>query len=167
MCSIATSIAAAFRCDLCRAWRRGNRIGVDGDPAEAQFWTAGADGAAASRLKNSQRKLRQGGAPNRLGASIRICTRRPDDRRTLRAICWRRGSAPHFFVFLAGATLKSFSFPPALRAAVTHRGFNPRPAQVSAGFSGLRYFGSTLPRAPPLRSTVAPDPTRPRFISLD
>jgi len=40
--------------------------------------------------------------------------------------------------------LNSSSFLPALSAVVSQRGFNPRPAQVSAGFSGLRYFGATF-----------------------
>jgi hypothetical protein len=56
---------------------------------------------------------------------------------------------PGAFVFgLACAEIeKSSNFPPRLMAAVIHRGFNPRPAQVSAGLSGLRYFGATtLPR---------------------
>ncbi len=44
--------------------------------------------------------------------------------------------------------LKSSSFLPALRAAASHRGFSPRPAQVSLGFSGLRYFGATFPLTP-------------------
>src|SRR5258707_3697744 len=44
--------------------------------------------------------------------------------------------------------LKSSSFLPDLRAAASHRGFSPRPAQVSLGFSGLRYFGATFPLAP-------------------
>jgi hypothetical protein len=37
---------------------------------------------------------------------------------------------------------KSSIFFPALIAAVSHRGFNPRPAQVSLGSSGLRYLGA-------------------------
>ena len=45
--------------------------------------------------------------------------------------------------------LKFSSFLPAFSAAESHRGFNPRPAHVSAGLSGLRYFGATGPRAPP------------------
>src|SRR6202011_3829646 len=43
---------------------------------------------------------------------------------------------------------KSSSFLPDLSAAASHRGFSPRPAQVSLGFSGLRYFGATFPLAP-------------------
>jgi hypothetical protein len=31
----------------------------------------------------------------------------------------------------------------------------------------LRYFGSTLPRTPPLRPGVDPAPTRSRFESLE
>ena len=41
----------------------------------------------------------------------------------------------------------SADFPP-LIAAVNHFGLNPRPAQVSSGFRGLRYFGGTGPLSP-------------------
>jgi hypothetical protein len=52
--------------------------------------------------------------------------------------------------FLPGAAmLKSSSFLPEFSAAASHRGFSPRPAHVSAGFAGLRYFGATGPRVPP------------------
>src|SRR5262250_1855704 len=44
--------------------------------------------------------------------------------------------------------IKSSSFLPDLSAAASHRGFSPRPAHVSMGFSGLRYFGATFPLAP-------------------
>src|SRR5262245_44530921 len=47
--------------------------------------------------------------------------------------------------------LKCSSFLPDLSAAASQRGVSPRPAQVSLGFSGLRYFGATGPRAPILR----------------
>src|ERR1700674_5300062 len=50
---------------------------------------------------------------------------------------------------LAPAIRKSSGFFPVLIAAVSHRGFSPRPAQVSLGFSGLRYLSATDPRAPP------------------
>jgi hypothetical protein len=40
---------------------------------------------------------------------------------------------------------KSSCFLPPLIAAVSQRGLRPRPAQVSAGFSGLRYLGATGP----------------------
>ena len=53
--------------------------------------------------------------------------------------------------------IKSSSFLPDLIAAVSHRGFSPRAAHVSAGFSGLRYFGATAPRAPP-RPALARNP---------
>jgi hypothetical protein len=53
----------------------------------------------------------------------------------------------------------SADFPP-LIAAVNHFGLNPRPAQVSSGFCGLRYFGATGPLTPnpePLfRGALAP-----------
>src|ERR1700739_2873261 len=65
---------------------------------------------------------------------------------------------------------KSSSFLPDLRAAASQRGFRPRPAQVSAGFSGLRYFGATLPRTPrPKEALVlpAPTPTRCSLASSD
>jgi hypothetical protein len=40
---------------------------------------------------------------------------------------------------------KSSSFLPDLMAAASHLGLRPRPARVSAGFSGLRYLGATEP----------------------
>jgi hypothetical protein len=43
---------------------------------------------------------------------------------------------------------KSSSFLPDLIAAANHRGLNPRPAQVSAELSGLRYLGATFPQVP-------------------
>src|SRR5262249_21324288 len=46
-------------------------------------------------------------------------------------------------VLADAAMLKSSSFAPVLSAAVSHRGLSPRPAHVSAGLSGLRYFGAT------------------------
>jgi hypothetical protein len=52
--------------------------------------------------------------------------------------------------FVVCAMLKCSSFLPALIAAASQSGFSPRPAQVSLGFSGLRYFGATGPRAPSL-----------------
>src|SRR5262249_5880624 len=53
--------------------------------------------------------------------------------------------------FAVCAMLKCSSFLPALSAAASQRGVSPRPAQVSLGFSGLRYFGATGPRPPILR----------------
>jgi hypothetical protein len=50
---------------------------------------------------------------------------------------------------VTAAIEKSSIFFPPLMAAVSHRGFNPRPAHVSAGFSGLRYLGATDPLGPP------------------
>jgi hypothetical protein len=48
------------------------------------------------------------------------------------------------------AMRKSSCFFPDFMAAVNHRGFNPRPAQVSVAFSGLRYLGATAdPFSPP------------------
>jgi hypothetical protein len=61
--------------------------------------------------------------------------------------------------------LKSSSFLPDFSAATSHRGFSPRPAQVSVGFSGLRYFGATAPRGPP-RPPLARDPSVVRRSSL-
>jgi hypothetical protein len=53
----------------------------------------------------------------------------------------------------------SADFPP-LIAAVNHFGLNPRPAHVSSGFCGLRYFGGTGPLSPNpepfFRSVLAP-----------
>ena len=52
-------------------------------------------------------------------------------------------------VLAEAAMAKCSSFLPALSAAASHRGFSPRPAHVSDGFSGLRYFGAIFPpRAP-------------------
>jgi hypothetical protein len=52
-------------------------------------------------------------------------------------------------LFAAPAMAKSSSFLPPFIAAVSHLGLRPRPAQVSAGFSGFRYLGATEPLAPP------------------
>jgi hypothetical protein len=60
----------------------------------------------------------------------------------------------YFFAFLRpllrplAAMAKSSIFLPDLIAAASQRGFRPRPAHVSAGFSGLRYLAATGPRAP-------------------
>src|SRR5215831_1729445 len=65
---------------------------------------------------------------------------------------------------------KSSSFLPDLRAAASHRGFSPRPAQVSLGFSGLRYFGATFPLTPrPNAAFDRPPPmsTRESLASSD
>ena len=64
---------------------------------------------------------------------------------------------PFAFDAAAPAIRKSSGFLPDLIAAANQRGFNPRPAQVSAGFSGLRYLGATAPRAPNPRITFDPD----------
>src|SRR6516164_3316233 len=83
----------------------------------------------------------------------------------------------HFFAtrflrgFLASFPLpeiaKSSSFFPDLIAAASQRGFRPRPAHVSEGFSGLRNFGATFPLTP--RPTdferVPPDSKRLNFAS--
>ena len=50
--------------------------------------------------------------------------------------------------FAVWAILKYSSFLPPLSAAATQRGVSPRPAKVSLGFAGLRYFGATGLRAP-------------------
>ena len=62
------------------------------------------------------------------------------------------------------AMAKSSSFFPDLRAAVNHRGFNPRPAQVSVAFSGLRYLGATDPVGPPRPDFARAPPTWNRLI---
>src|SRR5262249_44746076 len=49
---------------------------------------------------------------------------------------------------LTPAIRKSSGFFPVLIAAVSHRGFNPRPAHVSLGFSGLRYLSTMSPLTP-------------------
>jgi hypothetical protein len=51
--------------------------------------------------------------------------------------------------FAAPAIAKSSTFFPPFIAATSHLGLRPRPAQVSAGFSGLRYLGATAPLGPP------------------
>jgi hypothetical protein len=70
-----------------------------------------------------------------------------------------------FRVFLVGLAAEALTAPgikksscslPPLMAAASHRGFSPRPAQVSAGFSGFRYLGATGP----LRSL------RPNLVAL-
>jgi hypothetical protein len=74
--------------------------------------------------------------------------------------------------FLDGAPAirkSSTDFPPFI-AAVNHFGLNPRPAQVSAGFCGLRYFGATGPLTPfPGRnfSRRLPSGNRLSFASSD
>src|SRR6266436_356997 len=65
-----------------------------------------------------------------------------------------------FFDGTAPRTRKSSADFPPLIAAVNHFGLNPRPAQVSSGFCGLRYFGATGPLSPNpepfLRGVFAP-----------
>jgi hypothetical protein len=51
--------------------------------------------------------------------------------------------------FAAHAIAKSPNFLPPFIAATNHLGLRPRPAQVSAEFSGLRYLGATAPLGPP------------------
>jgi hypothetical protein len=65
---------------------------------------------------------------------------------------------------VAPAIRKSSCFFPALIAAANHFGFNPRPAQVSAGFSGLRYLGATTP---PDIAPVAARSTQISSLTLD
>src|SRR5271169_6725813 len=91
--------------------------------------------------------------------------------------CNNRRYDHHFFAtrflrgFLASFPLpemaKSSSFFPDLIAAASQRGFSPRPAQVSAGFSGLRNFGATFPLTPrPMDfERVPPDSNRVSFAS--
>ena len=50
---------------------------------------------------------------------------------------------------LPAVMAKDSSDLPDFRAAVSQRGFSPRPAQV-APLSGSRYLGATAPRGPPL-----------------
>jgi hypothetical protein len=77
----------------------------------------------------------------------------PDDKRGYFRRTFLGAARP---LFPGAAMLKSSSFLPDFSAAASQRGFSPRPAQVSLGFSGLRYFGATEPRAPP-RPPLAPD----------
>src|ERR1700730_13680280 len=88
--------------------------------------------------------------------------RRQDYFRGLRALL-----RPFVFDDGAPAIRKSSIFLPDLIAAANHRGFKPRPAQVSAGLSGLRYFAATLPRAPHPKAAFEPAPpwTRVSFES--
>src|SRR6202043_782019 len=89
---------------------------------------------------------RDGGARWRdreVATSARRCERLRDYLRGLRAFL-----RPFVFDDGARAMRKSSIFLPDLIAAANHRGFKPRPAQVSAGFSGLRYLGATGPFAP-------------------
>lgn len=68
--------------------------------------------------------------------------------------------------FFRGAVmLNSSSFFPDFSAAASHRGLSPRPAHVSAGLSGLRYFGATAPRRPP-RTPLPRDPPAARRSNL-
>src|SRR5271156_6113787 len=62
---------------------------------------------------------------------------------------------------------KSSSFFPPLTAALSQRGLRPRPAQVSVGFSGLRYFGATGPFGPPRPNLMGFPPRPPNPESLD
>jgi hypothetical protein len=71
------------------------------------------------------------------------------------------GLAAEPFATAPGIKKSSSSLPP-LIAAASQRGLRPRPAQVSAGFSGLRYLGATGPIRPPRASLVAfPPPPKP------
>src|SRR6266446_3917150 len=75
-----------------------------------------------------------------------------------------------FFDGTAPRIRKSSADLPPLIAAVNHFGLNPRPAQVSSGFCGLRYFGGTGPLKPNpepfFRSVLAPF-NRLSFTSSD
>jgi hypothetical protein len=88
----------------------------------------------------------------------------PDDQATrfhLRVLRVLRPFA--FLVAVAPSIRKSSSFLPPFIAAASHRGFNPRPAQLSLSLSGLRYFGATFPRAPrPKADLGRPAPPRKR-----
>jgi hypothetical protein len=67
----------------------------------------------------------------------------------------------------APAIRKSSAFLPVLIAAVSQRGFNPRPAQVSVGFSGLRYLGAMAPYPRATFEVDFPPSKRPSFESSD
>jgi hypothetical protein len=51
---------------------------------------------------------------------------------------------------LGAEIAKSSILPPPLSAAASQRGLSPLPAQVSEGFSGLRYFAATGPPRRPV-----------------
>src|SRR5260370_23938967 len=68
--------------------------------------------------------------------------------------------------FSVPAMLKSSSFLPDFIAADNHRGLSPRPAQVSLGFSGLRYFGATFPLAPRAKADFPREPPASKRVSL-
>jgi hypothetical protein len=67
--------------------------------------------------------------------------------------------------FTGAVILKSSSFLPVFSAAASHRGLRPRPAHVSVGLSGLRYFGATVPCVPP-RTPLLRAPRAARRSSL-
>src|SRR5258706_5074339 len=68
-------------------------------------------------------------------------------------------------LFTGTVILKSSSFLPVFNAAASHRSFSPRPAHVSAGLSGLRYFGATAPRRAP-RTPLPRDPPAAKRSNL-
>jgi hypothetical protein len=76
--------------------------------------------------------------------------------------------------FDAPAIRKSSNDLPPLMAATNQRGFSPRPAQVSVGFSGLRYLAATealRPTLPPLpppsnRASLASSDSSCRRLSV-
>ena len=80
-------------------------------------------------------------------------------------------------IFLRGVTFgggvttlgikKSSTFFPIFIAADSHRGLSPRPAQVSLGFSGLRYFGATGALAPRREPDFEPADPAWKRVSFD
>jgi hypothetical protein len=102
-----------------------------------------------------------------LAKSQSVCGQR--NKRHLRALRALFGLLAFFDATAPRIRKSSADFPP-LIAAVNHFGLNPRPAQVSSGFCGLRYFGGTGPLTPnpePLfRSVLAPC-NRLSFASSD
>jgi hypothetical protein len=104
--------------------------------------------------------FRTGGMTTRsvVDETIRIGFFTHDNLERILVADWISSAGPSYFlrVFFGtwtfvprAAMLKCSSFLPDFSAAASHRGFSPRPAHVSAGFAGLRYFGATGPRTPP------------------
>src|SRR5260370_28193651 len=83
----------------------------------------------------------------------------PRNKSHLRALRALFGLVAFFDATAPRIRKSSANFPP-LIAAVNHFGLNPRPAPLSSGFCGLRYFGATGPLSPNaqpfFRSGLAP-----------
>src|SRR5215468_8636286 len=100
-----------------------------------------------------------------VSAVLRRLGRRTETAVSARLYFRRAFFGPARPLFTGAVILKSSSFLPVFSAAASHRGLSPRPAHVSAGLSGLRYFGATTPRTPP-RTPLPRDPAAARRSSL-